>query len=108
MFFVVLAWGFVSPKVILDRLGNFYAGLSTAACSAKLVATKQFHGQAGKMSDFSIFDGHNDLLSCLWAEKSFDGAAFFNGRDGDLDGRVDVVYEAADAAGEAGAALEWG
>ena len=37
------------------------------------------------MSDFSIFDGHNDLLSCLWAEKSFDGAAFFNGRDGDLD-----------------------
>jgi len=37
------------------------------------------------MSDFSIFDGHNDLLSCLWAEKSFDGAAFFGGRDGDID-----------------------
>lgn len=37
------------------------------------------------MSDFSIFDGHNDLLSCLWAEKSFDGATFFRGRDGDLD-----------------------
>ncbi len=37
------------------------------------------------MSDFLIFDGHNDLLSCLWAEKSFDGAAFFSGRDGDLD-----------------------
>lgn len=36
------------------------------------------------MSDFSIFDGHNDLLSCLWAEKSFTGAAFFAGRDGDL------------------------
>lgn len=37
------------------------------------------------MSDFSIFDGHNDLLSCLWAEKSFSGEAFFRGRDGDLD-----------------------
>ena len=37
------------------------------------------------MSDFSIFDGHNDLLSCLWAEKSSDGAAFFSGCDGDLD-----------------------
>lgn len=36
------------------------------------------------MSDFSIFDGHNDLLSCLWAEKSFTGAAFFGERDGDL------------------------
>lgn len=36
------------------------------------------------MSDFTIFDGHNDLLSCLWSEKSFDGASFFGGRDGDL------------------------
>lgn len=36
------------------------------------------------MSDFSVFDGHNDLLSCLWAEKSFTGDAFFGGRDGDL------------------------
>lgn len=36
------------------------------------------------MSDFSIFDGHNDLLSCLWAEKSFAGDAFFGDRDGDL------------------------
>ncbi len=37
------------------------------------------------MSDFLIFDGHNDLLSCLWAEKSAAGEAFFAGRDGDID-----------------------
>ncbi|MDB5665968.1 dipeptidase [Cypionkella sp.] len=37
------------------------------------------------MSGFSIFDGHNDLLSSLWAEKSFDGAGFFGGRAGHLD-----------------------
>lgn len=36
------------------------------------------------MSDFPFFDGHNDLLSCLWAEKSFTGDAFFGERDGDL------------------------
>ena len=37
------------------------------------------------MSDFLIFDGHNDLLSCLGAENSRTGAAFFAGRDGDID-----------------------
>lgn len=37
------------------------------------------------MSDFLIFDGHNDLLSCLWAENSTTGEAFFAGRDGDID-----------------------
>ena len=37
------------------------------------------------MSDFLIFDGHNDLLSCLWAENSHAGEAFFAGRDGDID-----------------------
>lgn len=37
------------------------------------------------MSDFLIFDGHNDLLSCLWAENSPAGEAFFAGRDGDID-----------------------
>ncbi|GLS85531.1 peptidase M19 [Cypionkella aquatica] len=37
------------------------------------------------MAEFSIFDGHNDLLSCLWTEKSYHGEAFFRGRDGDLD-----------------------
>ena len=38
------------------------------------------------MSDFSIFDGHNDLLSCLWAEKSFDGAEKF------LKGQILVTF----------------
>lgn len=37
------------------------------------------------MAEFSIFDGHNDLLSCLWAEKSSAGEAFFGGREGDID-----------------------
>lgn len=41
------------------------------------------------MSDFSIFDGHNDLLSCLWKEETrlndAEKSSFFTGRDGDLD-----------------------
>lgn len=32
-----------------------------------------------------IFDGHNDLLSKLWAAGDRTGAAFFNGAGGDLD-----------------------
>jgi len=39
----------------------------------------------GKLSDFLIFDGHNDLLSCLRRENSADGATFFTGRDGAID-----------------------
>ncbi len=37
------------------------------------------------MTGFPIFDGHNDLLSCLAGEKDRDGAGFFAGRTGDLD-----------------------
>lgn len=32
-----------------------------------------------------VFDGHNDLLSKLWAAGDRKGAAFFNGAEGDLD-----------------------
>ncbi|MDO9637014.1 MAG: membrane dipeptidase [Pseudotabrizicola sp.] len=32
-----------------------------------------------------VFDGHNDLLSKLWAAGDRTGAAFFNGTDGDVD-----------------------
>ena len=37
------------------------------------------------MTAIHIFDGHNDLLSCLWHEQDSTGAGFFSGRDGDLD-----------------------
>jgi membrane dipeptidase len=37
------------------------------------------------MTGIRIFDGHNDLLSCLWREKSFQGNTFFSGRAGDID-----------------------
>lgn len=36
------------------------------------------------MTDFAIFDGHNDLLSCLLAEGDADGRSFFAGREGDI------------------------
>jgi membrane dipeptidase len=39
----------------------------------------------GKVSDFWVFDGHNDVLSCLLLENSLAGEAFFAGRDGDID-----------------------
>ncbi len=37
------------------------------------------------MPKFLIFDGHNDLLSRLWAEGQPSGDAFFAGREGHLD-----------------------
>lgn len=37
------------------------------------------------MTGFPIFDGHNDLLSCLWHERDLNGDGFFSGRDGDID-----------------------
>ena len=37
------------------------------------------------MTDFPIFDGHNDLLSCLDAEGDPDGAGFLAGRAGHID-----------------------
>ncbi len=37
------------------------------------------------MTDLRIFDGHNDLLSQLWAAKDFHGDSFVAGRDGHLD-----------------------
>lgn len=37
------------------------------------------------MVGFSIFDGHNDLLSCLFHEADPDGAGFIAGRSGDVD-----------------------
>lgn len=37
------------------------------------------------MAEFLIFDGHNDLLSCLSAEGQSAGEAFFDGREGDID-----------------------
>ena len=37
------------------------------------------------MTAIHIFDGHNDLLSCLWHDQDFGGARFFSGREGDLD-----------------------
>jgi membrane dipeptidase len=37
------------------------------------------------MTGFPIFDGHNDLLSCLMGERDSQGASFFAGREGDLD-----------------------
>lgn len=33
---------------------------------------------------FPVFDGHNDLLSCLWAAEDRDGFGFFEGRTGAL------------------------
>lgn len=36
------------------------------------------------MSSFPIFDGHNDLLSCLQAEGETPSSGFFAGRDGDI------------------------
>ena len=37
------------------------------------------------MTAFPIFDGHNDLLSCLDAEGDPDGAGFIAGRAGHID-----------------------
>ncbi|MBL4919058.1 dipeptidase [Szabonella alba] len=37
------------------------------------------------MSDCPVFDGHNDLLSKLWASGDRHGTAFFEGRGDDLD-----------------------
>lgn len=34
---------------------------------------------------YRIFDGHNDLLSCLWADGDGQGDSFISGRNGDLD-----------------------
>jgi hypothetical protein len=39
----------------------------------------------GKVADFWVFDGHNDVLSCLQWEQSLAGEGFFAGRDGDID-----------------------
>lgn len=36
------------------------------------------------MTDFPIFDGHNDLLSCLQREGETAQSGFFAGRDGDI------------------------
>lgn len=36
------------------------------------------------MSDFAVFDGHNDLLSCLQTEGETPTQGFFAGRDGDI------------------------
>lgn len=36
------------------------------------------------MADFLVFDGHNDLLSCLQDEGETPRAGFFAGRDGDI------------------------
>lgn len=36
------------------------------------------------MADFHIFDGHNDLLSCLQQEGETSERGFFAGRDGDI------------------------
>ncbi len=37
------------------------------------------------MTGIAIFDGHNDLLSCLLAEGDATGASFISGRGGDID-----------------------
>jgi membrane dipeptidase len=37
------------------------------------------------MTGIAIFDGHNDLLSCLLAEGDRDGTSFITGRKGDID-----------------------
>ena len=37
------------------------------------------------MDKFAIFDGHNDLLSCLLAEGDATGDSFLTGRTGDID-----------------------
>jgi membrane dipeptidase len=37
------------------------------------------------MTEIRIFDGHNDVLSCLFGENDPRGSGFFAGRDGDLD-----------------------
>jgi membrane dipeptidase len=39
----------------------------------------------GKMTEQRIFDGHNDVLSCLSREGDAAGASFFSGRAGHLD-----------------------
>ena len=36
------------------------------------------------MPDFPIFDGHNDLLSCLFGAGDLDGSSFITGRNGDI------------------------
>lgn len=36
------------------------------------------------MPDYPVFDGHNDLLSCLWYEGDRAGRGFFEGRKGDI------------------------
>lgn len=37
------------------------------------------------MGTIPVFDGHNDLLSCLWHGNDGAAAGFFAGRDGDID-----------------------
>lgn len=37
------------------------------------------------MAEFAVFDGHNDLLSCLQDEGETPSRGFFAGRDGDID-----------------------
>jgi membrane dipeptidase len=39
----------------------------------------------GEMAGQRVFDGHNDILSCLLHEGDPTGASFFSGREGDLD-----------------------
>ena len=61
------------------------------------------------MSDFAVFDGHNDLLSCLMSAGDATGDSFITGRDGDIDlakcraggmaGGFFAVWPTADAAG---------
>lgn len=48
------------------------------------------------MTITAVFDGHNDLLSCLWAEGDVTGAGFFDGREGQ------ITLEKARAGGFAG------
>ncbi|THD82775.1 membrane dipeptidase [Aliigemmobacter aestuarii] len=37
------------------------------------------------MTDIPVFDGHNDLLSCLWEDGDFSARGFFEGREGHID-----------------------
>lgn len=37
------------------------------------------------MTDIPVFDGHTDLLSCLWEDGDFAGRGFFEGREGHID-----------------------
>ena len=39
----------------------------------------------GDLPKYQVFDGHNDLLSCLSHQSDSQGAGFFGGRDGHID-----------------------